>query len=180
MRSAAWIRSQRDRPIAESERRTAMAAVLVLLTAATLLLALTSAGTPPRRTKPAAHDLTPAATPHTPTRPATLAPLTPHLARAATVFLEGYLSYLYGHTPAGQIHGATPALLRSLQRHPPRVSPGIQGRYALVLSLRSAPAAPGLLGVRALVSDSAPVRYPVGLLLTRRSGRLLVSGLGGA
>ena len=41
MSTAAWMRRQRDRPIAEHERRTAMAAVVVILGAVTVLLTLT-------------------------------------------------------------------------------------------------------------------------------------------
>ncbi len=45
---------------------------------------------------------------------------------------------LLGHTPAGQIEDATPALIRSLHAHPPRVPPAAQARRPRVLSLHLA------------------------------------------
>jgi len=181
MSAGAWIRRQRDRPIAESERRAAMAAVVVLLTATALLLALTRPGHRPQPTiaHPSPGLVGRSSATQASAREATAAPLTPALARAARLFLAGYLGYLYGHTPARQVKGATTALLRSLQAHPPRVSPGIRARQARVLAVHTIPAPSGLVGVSALVNDGGLIDYPIGLLLAPHGGRLLVTGLDG-
>jgi len=178
--AAAWIRRQRDRPIAEHERRGAMAAVTVL-SAAALLLALTQPNSPHQR---AAHGQYQAAAGSAPGPRALGAqerttPLTPVIEEAADRFLAGYLSYAYGHAPASQIKGATTGLLRSLQEHPPRVPPGMQQLKPRLLSLHTIPVGPGLVGVSALVTDGRVVDYRVGLLLSPQGGRLLVSGLDG-
>lgn len=177
-----WLTSLRDRPIAESERRAAMAAVVVLLSATALLLALTRpAGQPRRGTKRPSSSLVRSASGlHAQAPETSTAPLTPRIARTADLFLVGYLGYLYGHAPASQIKDATAALLHSLEAHPPRVSPGMRSREARLVSLHRAQAPSGLLGVSALVTDSGLVDYSIGLLLAPRGRRLLVSGLDGA
>ncbi len=178
----AWLTSLRDRPLAESERGTAMATVTVLLIAAAILLALSRPGDQPRRTSqrhPAPSVLQSAPSSRPRAAESGPAPLTPVVARAADLFLAGYLGYLYGHTPASQVKGATPALIRSLQADPPRVSPGMRARQAHVLALHTTPAPSGLVGVSALVTDGGPVDYSIGLLLASRGGGLLVSGLDG-
>jgi hypothetical protein len=179
-----WLTSLRDRPIAESERSVAMATVTVLLIAAAILLALTQPADPPRRTlqRHLATSIVQSAPP-LPTRApeSVTASLTPTVARAADLFLNGYLGYLYGHTPASRIKGATTTLARSLQADPPRVSPIMRTRGAHVLALRAVPAPSGLVGVSALVNDGGLVDYQIGLLLLApRDGRLLVSGLEGS
>jgi len=178
----AWLTSLRDRPIAESECGAAMATVTVLLIAAALLLALSRPGGRPRPTSPRhpAPSVVRSAPPlHTRASENVTAPLTPEVARAADLFLAGYLGYLYGHSPASQIEGATSALIRSLRAHPTRISPGMRSRQARVLALHATPAPSGLVGVSALVTDGGLVDYPIGLLLAPRDGRLLVSGLEG-
>jgi hypothetical protein len=179
-----WLTSLRDRPIAESERSAAMATVTVLLIAVAILLALTQPGGPPRLTlqeHPAASIVQRA--PSLPARApeGVTASLTPRVARAADLFLDGYLGYLYGHTPASRVKGATPRLARSLQADPPRVSSVMRAREAHVLALHTVPAPSGLVGVSALVNDGGLVDYQIGLLLLApRDGRLLVSGLEGS
>lgn len=173
-----WLTRLRDRPIAEGERRTAMTAVVVLLAASALLLALTRPDRqPPRNT---ASLLERAGAVHAPPSEAGAVPLTPAVARITRLFLSGYLGYLYRHTPASQIKGATTGLLHSLEDHPPRVSPSAQAAEARLLSLHSTPAPSGLAGVSAVVNDGGPVNYPIRLLLAPRAGRLLVTELGGA
>lgn len=179
----AWLTSVRDRPIAERERRTALATVAVLLAASTIVLAATrpaaqSRHLPPRR---------PAASPASASRPSTPAghatppvSIAPVAARVARGFLVGYLAYLYGQAPATAIGDATPMLLRSLRAHPPLVSPAMRARHPRVLSLHTTPAPAGLVGVSALVNDGELVSYPVGLLLSPRKGGLLVSAVEGA
>jgi hypothetical protein len=179
-----WLTSLRDRPIAESERTAAMATVMVLLIATAILLALIQPGGPPRRTlqrHPAASIAQSA--PSLPARApeGVTATLTPRVARAADLFLDGYLGYLYGHTPASQVKGATTTLARSLQANPPRVPPVMRAREAHVLALHTVPAPSGLVGVSALVNDGGLVDYQIGLLLLASGdGRLLVSGLEGS
>jgi hypothetical protein len=182
MSAATWIRRQRDRPIAEGERQRAMAAIVVLLAASALLLTLTRPGgqTPRHADQTASRLPGRASAAHAPPFRAGAAPLTPGVARAARLFLSGSLGYLYGHTPARQIKGATAGLLHSLQANPPRVSPATQARGARLVSLHSTPAPLGLAGVSAVVNDGGPVDYPIRLLLAPHAGRLLVSELGGA
>jgi hypothetical protein len=174
----AWLTSLRDRPIAESERGAAMATVAVVLIAAAILLALFRPGGQPRR-RFHPHPAPSVVQSRSASSENGTTPLTPGIARAADLFLAGYLGYLYGHSPASQIRGATTALLRSLQAHPPRVSPGIRARQARVLAVHTIPAPSGLVGVSALVNDGGLVDYPIGLLLAPHGGRLLVTGLDG-
>jgi hypothetical protein len=182
MSAAAWIRRQRDRPLADGERRTAMTVVVALLAASALLLVLTRPSRQaPRHADHAASSLPGrASATHASPSQAGVAPLTPVEGRAARLFLSSYLGYLYRHTPASQIEGATTALLHSLQDHPPRVSPTAQTGGARLVSLHSTPAPPGLTGVSAVVNDGGPVDYPIRLLLAPHDGRLLVTELGGA
>jgi hypothetical protein len=177
----AWLTTLRDRPIAESERATAMATVTVLLLAAAILLALSRPHDQPRRSS-RPHSA-PSIAQRTPTRPAqtpesSTAPLTPLVTRAADLFLAGYLGYIYGHAPASAIGGATPALLESLRSSPPRVSPGMRVRWPHVVALHTS-ASSGLLRVSAIVNDGGLVDYSIGLLLAAHDDRLLVSGLEG-
>jgi hypothetical protein len=176
MSTAAWMRRQRDRPIAEHERRTAMAAVVVILGAVTVLLALT---------QPASQARYPARSTPLPAAAENDMSVSEHEAKqTAERFLAGYLGYVYGHTPAGQIEDATPALIRSLQAHPPRVPPAAQARRPRVLSLHLAAAAAagsaGEVTVSAVVNDGGLIDYSVGLVLASEGGRLLVTGLDGA
>lgn len=177
MSTAAWMRRQRDRPIADHERRTAMAAVVVILGAVTVLLTLTQP-TGQALYQPRSTPLSPppvAAVSHT-SAPALEAKQT------AERFLAGYLGYVYGHTPAVQIEDATPGLIRSLQAHPPRVPPAAQARRPRVLSLHLAAAAgsAGEVTLSAVVNDGGLIDYSVALVLASEGGRLLVTGLEGA
>lgn len=180
----AWLTSLRDRPIAESERRGALTVVLVLLILTTGLLVFTRPAVSRHPvTRSATSAITAAAaTAHAQVSARSAPPdgaPSPTLARASREFLTGYLAYLYGRAPAGQVDDATQALIRSLRAHPPRVSPVMRGRVARVLALHSTPASPGLIGVRAVINDGGLVDYPIGLLLEDHDGRLLVAGLEG-
>lgn len=178
-----WLTSLRDRPIAESERGAAMASVTVLLIAAAILLVLSQPGDQSRRTSrrhPAPSVVASALAPRARASENVTVVLTPGVARAADLFLTGYLGYLYGHTPASQVKGATTTLVRSLGADPPRVSPAMRTRQARVLALHTIPApSSGLVGVSALVNDGGLVDYSIGLLLEDHAGRLLVTGLEG-
>jgi hypothetical protein len=179
----AWLTSVRDRPIAERERRTALAAVAVLLAASTIVLAATRPATQTRHLLPPRPATSPASAsrPSTPAGHATLlVSVAPVAARTARGFLAGYLAYLYGQAPATAIGDGSPLLLRSLRAHPPLVSPAMRARHPRVLSLHATLAPAGLLGVSALVNDGELVSYPVGLLLAPEHGRLLVSAVEGA
>jgi hypothetical protein len=178
----AWLTSLRDRPIAESERTAAMATVTVLLLAAAILLALSRPSGPPRRSSRPRSTQSVAQRSTSVVAQATesgTAQLTPQVERAADLFLAGYLGYIYGHAPARAIREATSALLRSLQAHPPRVSPGMRDRRPRVLALHTVPAPSGQVGVSAVVNDGGLVDYSIGLLLAAHGGQLLVSGLEG-
>jgi hypothetical protein len=177
-----WLRSLRDRPIADGERGAAMATVTVLLIAAAILLVLFGPGGRSRRTSrrhPAPGVVHSAPAPRARASENGTASLTPGVARAADLFLTGYLGYLYGHAPASQVKGARTALVRSLGADPPRVSPAMRTRQARVLALHTIPAPSGLVGVSVLVNDGGLVDYSIGLLLEDHSGRLLVTGLEG-
>ena len=181
----AWLAALRDRPIAERERRQALLAVAALLIATTTLLALTSPRqNPPHRThaadipahasvsQPVSHD---AGTARTIPEESTIATAT--ALGAARAFMEGYLAYLYGHAHASTVRDATQALVLSLEAHPPRVSLDMRARQPRVLALHPTPAPSGQVAVEAVVNDGGLEDYPVGLLLARRDGRLLVTGL---
>jgi hypothetical protein len=176
----AWLASLRDRPIAEHERRTAMATVAVLLAATALLLAFTQ---PARRaalaTRGSRGAVSGAPARAMPNAAITPAPLTPVVERAAERFLAGYLSYVYGHATAGGVKDASSSLTRSLQSDPPRVPPSVRALKARVVALHPAPAPAGLTGVTAVINDGGLVDYPIGLLLAADGGRSLVTGLAG-
>ncbi len=183
MSAAARIRQLRDRPIAERERRTALATVAVLLAASTIVLAATRPTAQPRHLPPRKPAASPASASRlsTPSDHATPSvSVAPVAARTARGFLVGYLAYLYGRAPATAVRDATPVLLRSLRAHPPLVSPAMRARHPRVLSLHTTPVPAGLVGVSALVNDGELTSYPVGVLLTPRKGGLLVSAVEGA
>lgn len=180
MSTGAWIRRQRDRPIAEHERRWAFTAIAAVVVAATLLLVVTAPGGRSTRTAVAPgnrgrHQQASRA----PEGRRVQVALTSAGERAARVFLRGYLGYLYGHDRASEIPGATVALARSLPLRAPILSPATRAKHARIVSLYAAPAPAGLIGVTALVNDGGLVDYPIALRLANQGGLLLVSGLGG-
>lgn len=177
MSAGSWIRQQRDRPIAEHERRTAMAAVVVLLAAVAVLFTLTQ---PASQASRAAQVSTRAATtPAATVEHHTLA-LTSEAEQTARRFLAGYLAYTYGQAPASRITDATRSLIAFLQAHPPRVPPAARARRPRIVSLRPATAPTGEITLTAVVNDGGLIDYPIGLLLASEHGRLLVTGLDGA
>lgn len=180
MSPASWVRRQRDRPLTEHERRTALVATVVVLIAAALGLASTrplAHGTP-------AHAATVKTTPTAPDPPSQPTPeptasgeLSPVAAQASRAFLVGYLAYTCGRAPARRITDATGGLLAALAEHPPRVSPAMRSAYPRVVELHVAPAPPGEVGVGAVVNGGGLIDYTLGLILAPRGGRLLVTAL---
>jgi hypothetical protein len=175
MSTAEWMRSQRDRPIAEHERRAAMAVVAVLLGAVALLFTLTQ---PASQARQATRSIERVAT----SIPAASDPgaLTPEARATAERFLAGYLGYAYGQAPASRIEDASRSLIGSLASQPQRVPPAARARRPRVISLRAMAAPAGEVAVSAMVNDGGLIDYTVGLTLTRQGGRLLVTGLDGA
>ncbi|MGA9284130.1 MAG: hypothetical protein WBV85_01690 [Solirubrobacteraceae bacterium] len=175
MSTAGWMRSQRDRPIAEHERRAAMAVVVVLLGAVALLFTLTQPASQAHRATQ--HSDREALGSQAADNPSAL---TPEARETAELFLAGYLGYAYGHTTPSKIKDASPSLIRSLENRPPRVPPAARARRPRVISLRATAAPAGEIAVSATVNDGGLIDYTVGLTLTRQGGRLLVTGLDGA
>lgn len=176
MSTTGWMRSQRDRPIAEHERRAAMVAVVALLGAAALLLTITQPASQARRvTERIERDVPAAASADHP-----VGALTPEARQSAERFLAGYLGYAYGHTPARQIGNASQSLIRSLESQPVRVSPAARARRPRVLDLHLTVAPTGKVGATAVVNDGGLIDYTIGLTLAPNDGRFLVTGLEGA
>jgi hypothetical protein len=175
MSIAGWMRSQRDRPIAEHERRAAMAVVVVLLGAVALLFTITQPASQARQATRRIDRL--ATTIPTASDPGVLAL---QARETAERFLAGYLGYAYGHTTASRIEDASRSLIASLASQPPRVPPAARARRARVISLRATAAPAGEVALSATVNDGGLIDYTVGLTLTRQGGRLLVTGLEGA
>ncbi|HEV3070093.1 MAG TPA: hypothetical protein VGY76_01545 [Solirubrobacteraceae bacterium] len=173
MSAISWVQRQRDRPIAERERRTAMAVVVVLLGAVAVLLTLTQPTSKAGGTAQGASRGAPT------TLAAALEGHTREAERDARRFLAGYLPYAYGQAPANRITGATRSLIVSLEADPPRVPPASRARHPRVRSLHPTAAPAGEFAVSAVVNDGGLIDYPVGLLLVSEHGRLLVSGLEG-
>jgi hypothetical protein len=107
----------------------------------------------------------------------------PREARAATAaaraFLDGYLSYSYGHAEAGRIRAAAARLLRELETSPPRVPATVARAHPRLISI-SAQAATGDHGVEVLaVIDDGLRRYGVPLAVDETGGRWVVTAVSG-
>jgi hypothetical protein len=165
------LASLRDRPVAEDERRAAVVAVLAFLLAAALVLGVTHRAS-------RAPALRPALT-HTATANIAHPPLatTRSALEVARGFLSGYLAYAYGRTPAAAVPDAGPALIGSLEHHPPRVTVARQARLPRIGQLDVTLAQSGQPVVNAVLNDGGIVNYTVSLLLAGRRGRLLVTAL---
>jgi hypothetical protein len=172
MSAGTWIRAQRDRPISNSERRTAF--TLIALTTAVSALLLTAA--------------TPSApSPHTATRhhagarlgaPAPAVSAVPGAVEesVAREFLHGYLAYIYGRAQAARVRGATPAFTHALLARARLVPPSMRARRPRVLAVHPA----GPHDAKAIINDGGLIDYPLTLQLVHRGDRLLVSGTAGA
>lgn len=178
MNAGAWMRRQRDRPLSEQERRTALAATAVVLIA----VALGFANTLPAHSIQARQAVKTTATatvdPIKPApEPSADGALSPSAVAASRAFLAGYLAYTSGAAPASRITDATGALLTALAEHPPRVSPAMRSEHPRVVEVHSAPAPAGEVGVSAVVNGAGVIDYTLGLILTQHDGRLLVSAM---
>jgi len=180
MSPAAWMRRQRDRPLAEHERRAALVATAVVLIAAALGFASTRSLAPSTQARAEAikTTATPTAPDHRQSTPESSGgELSPVAAQASRAFLAGYLAYTCGRAPANRITDATGGLLAALAAHPPRVSPAMRSEHPRVVELHAAPAPAGEVGVSAVVNGGGLIDFTLGLILARQGGRLLVSAL---
>ncbi len=184
-----WLRALADRPIAEHERRLAFALAAAIIVIAAGALVLTRGSSPPTMPpRPAA--------PIAPSRPiAPPPPIVPppaafggprgpaaapaDAAQDARVFLRGYLAYLYGRAPARAIRGATPPLVRRLERERPRVSPATRARHPRIVALTARRIAGGRVAATATIADGGVARYPILVVLTRHRGRWQATDLSG-
>jgi hypothetical protein len=169
-----WITPIRDRPSSERERRTATRAVLAGIIAAILLLAVTRSEHSARTARNTSSTPTPAVHHETAQAPA-LSALS--AGRVARRFLAGYLAYAYGRAPATAVPDAGPALIGSLEHHPPRVTVVRPARLPRIEQLDVTLAQSGRPVVTAILNNGGIVNYTVGLLLARPHGRLLVTAL---
>lgn len=176
--SLGWIRRLRDRPVGERERRGALAAVAVVVIAATLLLALTAPEAPSRR--PASAPSRRVGEREAPRATKSSSESTASAVRAARRFLHSYLAYIYGRGRAAQVSAATSRLARSLASRAPRVPPSMRARRPRVLALHVVTAPTGLIEVTARINDGGLVDYPIQLRLAGFGGRLLVTAVDGA
>jgi hypothetical protein len=176
-----WLTALRDRPIAERERRTAVAATAAVLIAATAVFVLT---------RPTTHAASArAATKASTTATATVDPVlhapqasagsaqSREAVAAGRAFLAGYLAYTYNGAPASRITDAARSLMASLQAHPPSVPPAMRASRPRVVELHTTPALSGQLEVSAVINDGGLIDYTLGLILSPQDGRLLVSAL---
>jgi hypothetical protein len=157
----------RDRPASVDERRAAVLAVLAVILSTVALLGV--AHDPSfRRPRSSVRTLD-----ATLTAPATT-PTVPIFAvlRVVHGFLPGYLAYAYRGAPAANVSDATPALIASLEDHPPRVAP-LHASAPRVIEMRLS----GPLRVTAVLNDGGIVNYTLGLALTRLDRRLVVARL---
>lgn len=158
-----------ERPITERWHALTLAA-LTLIAAGTLLSLTTPHPTPVSRSHPTSHATRTQAIPYRSSRQ-TL-PLA--AARAARVFLTGYLAYTTGHATVSHIHDAAPNLQRALKAQPSPIPPAARTRRPRVLALRPVETPRGIQ-FAALVNDGTLIDYPIGVQLLAHDGRWLVA-----
>jgi hypothetical protein len=176
------LRELAARPIADRDRGRLLALAAAAILAATALSLVTRphrTDTAPVSTRPAT-TTTPAEVAPTPRQhPTARPPVAPvAVVRSARLFLQGYLSFLYGHRGAQAITGATPALRDDLASRVLVVPPAQRRLHGHAIDLTATVAGRGW-SVRAMITDGGVADYPIVLGLTRAGGRLLVSGVGG-
>jgi hypothetical protein len=175
-----WLTALRDRPIAEQERHTTLAATAAVLIAAALLLALTRPATQAATARSATKASTPAGTVDPSPRAPETSPrgaLSREAVSASRAFLAGYLAYTYGSAPASRITDAASSLIASLEAHPPRVTPAMRASRPHVLELDATPGPSSQLGITAVVNAGGLINYKLGLSLTSEHRRLLVTAV---
>lgn len=158
-----------ERPITSRERWHALTlAALTLITTGTLLSLTTPH--PASRSDPTSHAARTQASPHRASRQT----VPPAAARAARVFLTGYLAYTTGHTPASQIRDAAPSVLSALQAQTSPIPPAARAHRPRVIALRPVNTPSGIW-FAALVNDGTLIDYPIGVQLGLHGGRWLVA-----
>jgi hypothetical protein len=174
MNAPAWIRRALDRLIGEGERRAAVTAISVVLSAAALLLAMTGTGVPAsqRVRVPRAAASIPG--------PVKRAAPPAEVLSAARTFLGGYLAFAYGRGPASAVKDTTSRLAAALSGRARMVPPALRRLHPRLVALRVTSSTGGAIVVTGLVTDGEVVAYPIRVQLAARRGRYLVSGLAGA
>ena len=94
--------------------------------------------------------------------------------RAARAFLAAYLPWLYGQERVSAIPGATPALLRALGQHPPRVPPTFHSLHPRPVAVHMTRAAHRTWTALVNVTDGQDT-YNLGLTVAQQHGRWLVN-----
>lgn len=153
-----------DRVLTPGERRAATLGVFAVLIVVLLASGMTRSAPrvppPPRR----------AAVPSSTSGPVAAQ----DARRVAREFLSGYLAYAYRGARADAIADAPQSLIAALQRSRPRA--GVRhARIPRILALVLARDSRGRPVIDATLNDAGIVNYTIGLLLTRRTGRLLVT-----
>lgn len=96
--------------------------------------------------------------------------------RAAHVFLDGYLPYLYGQGSLRAIHDATANLVVGLQRRPPRVPLTMRSLHPKLVALALQHHRAGWQALPNITDDRES--YELVLTITQTRGRWLVSSVG--
>ncbi len=179
-----WLRALADRPIAEHQRRLAFALAAAVIVIAAGVLVLTRGSSPPTTSPPRPSVPIAPPRPIAPPPPASSAPpgtaaAPAGAARDTQTFLRGYLAYLYGNAPARAIRGATPRLVRRLERDRPRVSPATRARHPRIVALTARRVAGGRVAATATIADGGVARYPILVVLERRGAGWQATELGG-
>jgi len=91
--------------------------------------------------------------------------------RVARRFLTGYLAFLYGRAPSGEITDVTPAVARELKRNTPRIPPAQRNRTPRLVDVRATGQARDAVIVTASVDDGDVAVYRIVFTLERRFGR---------
>jgi hypothetical protein len=95
--------------------------------------------------------------------------------RAARVFLDGYLPWLYGQGSLRAIHGATANLVVGLQRRPPRVPLTVRSLHPKLVALALQHHRAGWQALPNITDGRES--YELVLTITQTRGRWLISGV---
>jgi len=94
-------------------------------------------------------------------------------------FLEGYLSFAYGHAHAAAGALITPALRRQLALERAQITPVERRRHAHVESLQVVGMTPGFALATATIDDGGIAVYQLRFSLTAEAGLWALSGMQG-